>query len=76
MTTFELGTRQWIVVKKVTQQYNDPKLAFIGGFFYKINNVAKRVSFWTLLLILCTFKSCVSSENNINKLGGPTYNIN
>jgi hypothetical protein len=68
MKTFELKIEQWIVVEKVTQQYNDPRLAFISGFFYEINNVVEGV-FLTLLLMLSTFKSYVSNEDNINKLG-------
>ncbi len=42
MTTFELKIEQR-VVENIVQQYNDPRLAFINGFFYKINNVAKGV---------------------------------
>jgi hypothetical protein len=43
MTTFELKIERQVVVEKVAQQYNDPRLAFISGFFYKINNVVKGV---------------------------------
>jgi hypothetical protein len=72
MTTFELRTRQQVVVEKTAQQYNDPRLALIGAFLYKSIVLLKGLGFWTLLLILYNFKSCVSSENNINKLGSPT----
>jgi len=50
MTTFQLGTRQQVIAKKVAQQYNDPKLALIGGFFYKINNVPKRAYFLDIIV--------------------------
>jgi hypothetical protein len=56
MITFELGTRQQVVAEKVTQQYNDPRLALIGGFFYKINNVTKRVSFLDIIVNFMYFQ--------------------
>jgi hypothetical protein len=72
-TTFEFGTRQQVIAKKIVRQYNDPRLALIlVDFSTKSTMLPKGFVFWTLLLILCTFKSCASSENNINKFEGPT----